>query len=283
MGFFLRFFLVVFSLFFTVTSLFAMGKEYIILRARDTGLFSSFFDVLSLLKEHEKGRFAGVEVDFARKGPYYSPFHGSNWWRYYFAPIRVGNKNKNHITKIKATKFKGVTPWDIEYNTSRKQVNDLIKKYIRLQPTVESFIEDFVQRHFSLHAVVAVHYRGTDKISEAPRVTYEAVAEKVAEVLTSFAGRSCKIFIASDERGFIEYMEDLFPGIVCYNEEAMRSSAGKPIHLNCDNPYKAGFDAVVDCLLLSKGDILLRTSSNLSLAATYFNPDIPVIELSKRY
>ena len=42
-------------------------------------------------------------------------------------------------------------------------------------------------------------------------------------------------------------------------------------------------NALIDCILLSKTDLLIRTSSNFSLASTFFNPKLPVIELSKRH
>ncbi len=64
--------------------------------------------------------------------------------------------------------------------------------------------------------------------------------------------------------------------------EAHRSSGTAGVHLSNRNQYKIGEESILDALLLSKCDLLVRTSSNLSLWSTYFNPDLPVILLNER-
>lgn len=93
-----------------------------------------------------------------------------------------------------------------------------------------------------------------------------------------------KLFVATDEQLFLTYIENAFPNLVI-SHNASRSADGTPLHLGRSdiNPYQQGEDAIIDCLLLSKGDILIRTSSNLSAWSSYFNPYIPVIDLSKAY
>ena len=58
-----------------------------------------------------------------------------------------------------------------------------------------------------------------------------------------------------------------------------------PVHyFNPKNvsPYKLGKEAVIDCLLLSKCNHLIRTSSCLSLVSEYFNPQLTDTLLNKR-
>jgi hypothetical protein len=43
--------------------------------------------------------------------------------------------------------------------------------------------------------------------------------------------------------------------------------------------YRKGEDVLIDCLLLSRSDFLLRCQSNVGELATYFNPELPVIDL----
>ena len=82
---------------------------------------------------------------------------------------------------------------------------------------------------------------------------------------------------------FLDYLIALFPDKVCFNTAAIRSESNRPLHASHPNPYQGGEDALLDCLLLSKSDILVRTSSNLSLISSFFSPEIPVINLSERY
>lgn len=66
--------------------------------------------------------------------------------------------------------------------------------------------------------------------------------------------------------------------------KAQRSSNGEPgVHFINKNNYSLGEEALIDACLLSKCDLLIRTSSNLSLWSTYFNPSLPTILLNHRY
>ncbi len=69
--------------------------------------------------------------------------------------------------------------------------------------------------------------------------------------------------------------------VITYSTQ--RSDDQTALHLKFSNNYLHGEEAIIDCLLLSRGSVLIRTSSNLSLWSSYFNPSIPVIELSQRY
>jgi hypothetical protein len=163
----------------------------------------------------------------------------------------------------------------------------LIQKHIQIKPHVTKRVEDFVNANFGNCFVIGLHYRGTDKIVHAPRVAYEEVIKvvqtKVASLAQSLA-QEYKIFVATDEQAFIDFIMTAFPGKICYQTDVIRSTDDKPLHVNAKmNRYKLGEDALTDCLLLSKTDFLIRTSSNLSLWSTYFNPTIPVLELNQRY
>ena len=241
-----------------------------LLKSREAGMFSIFLDVLALLQNYENGTFKSIKVDFAREGQYFDPSYGQNWWEYYFEPI-----NNQSSSKIKV--FYYLDSWKIQFCNSRKYNNYLIEKYIRLKPDVHSKIESFVSLYLrGFEYIIGVHYRGTDKVtigSEAPRVTYTKVAEVLKKQIDALAYKNYRIFVATDEIDFIQYLNDQFPGKICVNMEA---------HKKCTN-YLRGQNALIDCILLSKANLIIRTDSNLSLVSTFFNHQVPVIELSKGY
>ena len=77
-------------------------------------------------------------------------------------------------------------------------------------------------------------------------------------------------------------MRDLHPGALLFRD-MFRSSDGRPIDVvNEDRNHKKGVDAVIDCILLSRCQVLIRTSSNLSLCSTLFAPEMPVILLNRK-
>ena len=248
------------------------------------GLFSIFTMVLGLLKMYDSGQCIGCEVNFENKGVYYDETFGLNWWEYYFEPIKLGNKNG--IIKKIGNNQKIKLSSQCEYNTSRDQNHIYIEKYIHLKPHILEKIKQFKDTYFTEH-MIGVHYRGTDKVIEAPRIPYESVFEKINYILqTSTDSHLYKIYIATDEQSFLEYMKEQFHEKIVFLEGIYRSSNNNnnPIHhLETDMNYKKGEEAVLDCILLSHCDILIRTSSNLSLVSTFFNNLMPIIELSTRY
>lgn len=113
----------------------------------------------------------------------------------------------------------------------------------------------------------------------------KATIDQYIAELEEIGHTDIKVFIATDEQSLLDYMTLHYPSKVIYYEGSERSINGVCVHLSGHggSPYKKGEDALIDCLLLSKTDIILKTSSNLSLCATYFNPDIPVVHITARH
>jgi hypothetical protein len=263
-------------------------KTFVSLTSVNCGMFRILASVFGAIALYEDGQYCGVSVDFGRDGvmgPYYDKNRGENWWNYYFEPLLIGKKK--HAQELVTAN--GPIGHDFalltEFNLPRKRVHSIIEKYIRIRPHIQKIVNDIVSSNFSNY-VIGVHYRGTDKTEkggEAPRANYEDIIVHINDAITNAQNENFKIFIATDEQAFLDFMNESYPGkIICY-EPAIRSSNDLCVHLIPDeNNYKKGEDALVDCLLLSHCNILLKTSSNLSLFSSYFNPDIPVVHMTKR-
>ena len=220
---------------------------------------------------------SGLRVNFENKGFYCDKEYGKNWWEYYFELIDVGE-----ITNIvkKFPYYKRVAfSLNSEFGMSRERGNELIRKYIFLKPHIQSRINNFYETHFQENYVIGVHYRGTDKCLDADIVFYKDVYERLQVVIKGH--HNYKIFIATDDYHFLVYMNAHFPERII-SIDAIRSDEGAAVHfIEKGYNYKKGEDAIVDCVLLSKCGILLKTSSNLSNCSIKFNPNIPVINLNK--
>lgn len=244
------------------------------------GLFSVFFSVIGALNFYEKKMedCTGLIVDFENQGLYHDMKQGPNWWTYYFEPINLGH-DKSQPKKFPYSKHSEFACLAAEMPS--QQGHELIKKYVKLKPHMQKKIDQFVHDNFKGHRVIGVHYRGTDKIIEAPTVSYDVIIRLIKNEIQK--DTTTKIFIATDEEKFLHVMKHNFPGkIIALN--ALRSKQGYPVHYpsngGFDN-YKKGEDAIMDCILLSKCSKLIRTSSNLSAAATHFNPSMEVVLLSR--
>ena len=247
----------------------------------DTGLFAAFASVLGLLEHYDNWRryYAGVQVDFGTRGLYYDPSAGNNWWDYFFELVDFGatpDAPKAIISDDEQIRFAK----RVERTMPREVGFRLIDRYIRIKQHLRDEVDSYVRDKFGSALVIGIHYRGTDKFEDAPRVPYDRVHAAVLEVIDATAPLRCKLFVATDEQAFLDYARDRFPGRV-HCLEMHRSTDGSPIDILQVENRRKGKDAVMDCLLLSRCDRLVRTASNLSLCSTLFNPHMPVVLLNR--
>lgn len=247
----------------------------------DPGLFAAFATVLGLLEYYDKWRhhYTGIRVDFGTRGLYYDPSVGNNWWEYYFDPIDLGarpNASRTILSDDEQFHFAK----RVERTMPRHLGFRLIDRYIRPRQYIREKVDAYARANFEGTFVIGIHYRGTDKFEDAPRVPYERVHAAVLDAINAAGGRRYKLFVATDEQAFVDYMRDLFPCKICCLE-MYRSTDGRPIDLRQDDNYRKGEDAVMDCLLLSRCDRLVRTASNLGLCSTLFNPDLHYVLLNR--
>jgi len=274
------------------------GAQYLLvnLPCEKGGMFAVMLYLLGVLDEYQNGKYAGIEIQFKDVGYYYNPAKGLNWWCYYFNPVKIGNGNEKNIKSYNYSEFVSYKRSVDNYKESGKQMsrelaNRILMRFFHLKPELQAKIDQFALQHFSDQYVISMHYRGTDKAGEssdgfqAPRVSYETMIEQIRKHVAEKRLKNFKIFLASDEQAFVNIMEKTFPGKII-TTDVKRSTNGEPLHkssaYNLD-PFQTGEGAIMDCWLLARGEVLIRTSSNLSLFSTYINPKMPVIEVSHRY
>jgi len=160
----------------------------------------------------------------------------------------------------------------------------LINKYLAVKQDVLSEVHIFCLQHFANRRVLGVHYRGTDKAKESPAVPYDTVKRNIEHYLKLRPETDC-VFIASDDINFIENMEKTSVGRpIIYRNDSFRARDGNSIHESADtDKYEINRDAIVNCLLLSRCDALLKTASILSGWSKLFNPKLPVVVLNQPY
>ena len=154
------------------------------------------------------------------------------------------------------------------------RAGDLAGKYLSPQPDVQADIDRFWSDHGLDGKVLGVHFRGTDKTDEAPRVEYETVGRYVRDYLFEHSETSA-IFVSSDERRFVEYAAATFGDIsVVYREDFRRAETLQPVHTNLDAVLEIQRDAVLNCLLLARCNALIKTASFLSAFSALLNPEM---------
>ena len=126
---------------------------------------------------------------------------------------------------------------------------------------------------------------GRDKSGEAPRVSYEEMSAAVIQFVNQRELKDFAIYLATDEEPFLHYMQQTFDGKIISQDCLRSSDQNSPVHYfnsNNKSPYTTGKEALIDCILLSKCQHLIKTSSCLSLVSTFFNPELSYTQLNER-
>lgn len=247
------------------------------------GFGAHLYALLSHIRYCEKHN----KIPVAYWGPrslYYGnmTFNGvrGNVWEYYFEPIsNLHYQNGDHINifvKDHADYFSS------HAKEVRHEAYELIKKYIRLKEVVQRKIDLFYQTYMAGKKTIGIHLRGTNKHVETPIMSPE---QMIAEALKHDTG-DVQYLIASDEQRLFDKMKYLLESqgkIViyydCYRSENQQPLIGPSLKVP---PPQLGEDVLVEIMLLSKCDFLVRTHSNVSGNALYFNPDLEYVTVLKK-
>lgn len=211
---------------------------------------------------------------------------GHNWLEYYFdvfkpLPVDELARRVRYTTDMSRYGPPFLTMMSLHDGAG------MVNKYLRRKPYIDKIVDDFWGTLDIDGPVVGVHFRGTDKREEAPRVSWEYCLETLKNYLQEHSDFKA-VFVASDEQAFVEFMKSSADQIPVYcHDDHYRSSDGddQPIHHKAigEGGYEKGEDALVNALLLSKCSTLIRTTSFLSSWASIFNPKLNVILLNRPY
>ncbi len=163
------------------------------------------------------------------------------------------------------------------------KADQLLKKYLVVRHEIGMEVDNFCTEHFKGLPVLGVHYRGTDKRSEAPLIPYEQVKRNIDFYLQQFP-ETVAIFVSSDDENFIRYAkaQQMKRPIIIRND-TFRSSTANAIHHSQQPKSEINHDAIINCLLLSRCTALLKTASILSAWSKLFNPALPLVMLSEPF
>lgn len=161
-----------------------------------------------------------------------------------------------------------------------KSANKMLFETFSVSDSLKFEMDEFINTHFKNERVLGVHYRGTDKEGEAPRLQEDLLFQEIKKYIEN--GYS-KIFISTDEVAVLEKVKRKFHQVpVIYRKDAFRSADGDQFHRKEENPKELiNHDALMNILLLSQTDFLIKTASIMSDCCFIFNPSLKYKILSK--
>lgn len=170
------------------------------------------------------------------------------------------------------------------YPEQRARACPIVDKYIRVKPRILAKVDQFAEKYFADRPVLGLHLRGTDKgtamsPADLMRIVPPEEYFPYIEDFTSAHG-PCRIFAATDQAQFLDRLRARYgERVVSY--DAIRSSDRKnPFDVQDGHGYRKGEEVLIDCLLLSRCDHLLKCTSAVGEFAQYFNPYLTSIDLN---
>jgi Nodulation protein Z (NodZ) len=244
------------------------------INSRGVGFFAQLTWCTEVLEYCER---RGLKAQLSAISPNYrDPSRSPNWLSYFFEVADVIPQVDFCISEF------GELCIGHRYLQRRtiESTSDLVSRNMPLKEEIRAKVDAFCQEHFDNEKVLGIHYRGTDKTDEAPRVNWKLMHDTVSNYLRVNGDVSC-IFVASDEPLFEDYIKDSFSFL-----EVISSPSGFQANYKADlgaANYRKGEEALLDCLLLSRCSALIRTTSFLSAWASIFNPALPIVVLNRPY
>jgi len=210
---------------------------------------------------------------------------GPSFLQYFFDGPIFTETQRSLIRRSSMPRFESfaeIYGWSREDYPRLADSGTLFRRYYSLRQQIKAEADAFAAVNFKAGATLGVHYRGTDKVSEASFVPFEHTLQSIRQYITSHPEIKV-VFVSADIADYIDFIRHSLPDVrIIYRNSEARSTNALPIHLSrIGSPYQNALDALLNCLLLSKCDVLFKTMSNLSGWAKVFNPSLKVYLMNR--
>lgn len=161
--------------------------------------------------------------------------------------------------------------------------NQLFWTYFAPKPIimdkVAAVLMNIPEKKFSL----SIHYRGTDKVLEAPLVSFELYAKAIHDYQVN-GGCIQTIFLATDDADFETFVRQRFPytHFTTYNlGSPLNASRGR--HFSNMSPEDKAIESLVNMFLLAAAPTCIRGASYMSAISKILNPKLRTVTLNRTH
>lgn len=212
-------------------------------------------------------------------------FFKENIWNNYFVQPEI---DENEIWLMEACSSCSDDSILLSYadRNKIKEYNEVVKQYLIYKPVILSKVEEFKNKYFK-GKVAGLHIRGSDSFYDKGRPHYPLAffRDLIDEKLSSYE----TIFLATDGVEYVNYFKNIFGNRIvvydCKNRVDFPRYRFSIHEQSILDPYSAGEEVLIEGLLLSKTDLLIRGQSNITTYALIENPemlfhqvDLPILD-----
>ena len=262
-------------------------KNYIIEPGpRMAGLFSYVLQALQNISAID-GTQDKLFIKYDQQMLYLDPNIGGNVWEYYFyqpfnfTKEEIINNPKEKVVFIDNEKA-------LKYCSIPRPTEDMIlkgrslcKKYIKVKPHILEKVDNFIEENFNNKDYFSIHRRGTDHYTDNPLLELKDYFKEADKLFNKFEYG----LICSDENKTIEAFKKRY-GKKIKSYDSLRCDNNKGIHysVGLNSPYKMGEDVMVESLLMSNSNHIVKTVSGVTIfSILYGAPTFKDIDLHLKY
>lgn len=260
---------------------------HIYIPASYSGFFSNYNRVLAYLYFADQYHLTPV-IEYSRENTYAEnhPVNGSmNPYEYYFCqPAGVGlAEMENNAVVLESRRENSWLANELDekaVNYMRsdrfiREMGKLVKKYIRLQPSVKEFLDVQKKALLSGKKTLGVHVRGTDfkwNYNGHPVcVTSGEYLKKALELVNE--GGYAQVFLATDDLDAVDKFHMEFGERLVYYSDVIRSNGNVTVMKSeserSDHHYLLGLEVLRDMVTLAECDGFLAGLSQVSYAVRF--------------
>ena len=272
-----------------------MKKKILRINAKDghlRGLMSYLLQVLNNLKWCEENKFTPL-VDLSGPGYWlHDKEYGDNMWEYFFAPVsditlepteeEVEEERKDEITRFLLPvngydKQVILYEWMRYFTETRKDLNEIFKKYIKVRKDIVEDVEIFWAKNMFNERVLAVQIRGTDTIKYGLKI--QDYIDETHKYLKD--NSATKIYVASDTHEALNVFKKEFDGmgnVIHLPLFRQKNYIGASINgrnnwskAGFKSPKDAGDEILKETMLLSRCYHIIHQKSSVALCALIMN------------
>ncbi len=264
-----------------------MDRRVIIFDSQDKiGMFATLYYAVAAAKYCERRNLIPL---FVSSNPYLiDQDRSQNWVEYFFEYNFFDGDYQKYFSSAEVVAIKDRRSLnkymsnfafiDIQNRfSSVSECAELFFKHLSIKQDIRAEVDEFANAHMTQAPVIGIHYRGTDKhFDEADPVAFEQVIQSV----TKYGGPAPRIFLATDDVALPGALRERFGQS---NVIMRREPSGLSHYEDLGDNYTKGRDALIDCLLLSRCALLVKTPSQLSAWSKVFNLDLKLVLLGEPY
>lgn len=167
---------------------------------------------------------------------------------------------------------------------SFEEAYSLFFKYYKFPNHILNKVNSVIDHKFS-KKVLGLHYRGSDKLNDASQNPNHLSKEDYIHIIEEYINREGikNVFLATDSSTIIPYIKalsDKYELNVITTDSVRFNDHTSPFIQNSEDPFKLGFDCLVDSILLSSCEFMILTSSNVSAWSKIFNPKLRAYKIN---